>query len=193
MQRPVKLTQSIRYSLLAVLVCGAFSAAFGQITSSPPATVALTATLGESLTLSATPSTVTFALAQGATATGSSAVAIHTTWLLLPTRANLIIDGYFASATAALTDGDATPDLIPTSAVLGQVPTGTPTTFTAFTQTAALGPAGAGLTLVTLPLTVLNRAGTRTDNLTLEINLAALPQLPAGTYTGTLTLQAEAL
>jgi hypothetical protein len=177
---------------LAALVCSASSVAYGQLTSNT-ATVTLTATLLESLTISATPAAVTFALAQGGTATGSSAVAIHTTWLLLPTRANLILDGYFASAAAALTDGDATPDVIPTSAVLGQVPTGTPTTFTAFTQTAALGPAGAGLTLFTLPLTLLNRAGTRTDNLSLEINLAAIPQLPAGTYTGTLTLQAEAL
>jgi hypothetical protein len=103
------------------------------------------------------------------------------------------LDGYFASASAALTDGNATPDNIPTSEVYGQVPTGTPTSYTAFTQTAALGPSGAGLTLFTQALTSSNRSGTRTDNLSLQINLAAQPQLPAGTYTGTLTLQAEAL
>lgn len=166
--------------------------AFGQVNSNSVA-ISLTATLGEVLSISATPSSVSFTLVQGATATGSSPVAIQTTWLLLPTRANLILDGYFSSATAALTDGATTPDNIPTSSVLGEVPTGTPTTFTAFTQSTALGPTGAGLTLFTLPLTALNRAGTRTDNLSLEINLSALPQLPAGTYTGTLTLQAQAL
>jgi hypothetical protein len=192
MFRPFKFRNPSRFALLAALGISLSSVGFGQITSST-ATVGLTATLGESLTISASPSTVTFALAQGATAAGSGAVTIHTTWLLLPTRANLYLDGYFASATAALTDGNATPDLIPTSAVLGEVPTGSPTTFTAFTQTTALGPTGAGLLLFTQALTALNRAGTRTDALSLEINLAALPQLPAGTYTGTLTLQAQAL
>jgi len=177
---------------VAAFACAASPIAFGQLNSNT-ATVALTATLGESLTISATPNAVSFALVQGGAAAGSAPVAITTTWLLLPTRANLVLDGYFASAAAALTDGATTPDNIPTSAVLGKVTTGTPTTFTAFTGTAALGPAGAGLTLFTLPLTITNRAGTRTDNLNLEINLAALPQLPAGSYTGTLTLQAQAL
>jgi len=35
--------------------------------------------------------------------------------------------------------------------------------------------------------------GSRTDTLNMEINLTALPQLPAGTYTGTLYLQAQML
>jgi len=181
-----------RPAVLAAMAVWGCVAALGQITSST-ATVTLTATLGESLSISASPGSVSFTLVQGGTATGSSAVAIHTTWLLLPTRANLYLDGYFAAAASALTDGDATPDLIPTSAVLGQVPTGSPTSYTAFTQNTALGPNGAGLLLFTQALTALNRAGTRTDNLSLEINLSALPQLPAGTYTGTLTLQAQAL
>ena len=181
-----------RASYLIALSILALPVAQAQLNSNA-ATVTLNATLGEALTVSASPSTVNFTLVQGGVAVGSTAVAIQTTWLLLPTRANLVLDGYFSSATAALTDGATTPDNIPTSAVLGQMTTGTPTTFTAFTQTAALGPAGAGLTLFTVPLTLLNRAGTRTDNLNLEINLSGLPQLPAGSYTGTLTLQAQAL
>jgi hypothetical protein len=182
----------VRVGLLAGVALAASSAGVAQLTSST-VSVTLNASLGESLTISASPTTVNFTLAKGATATGSSAVAIVTTWLLLPTRANVILDGYFASASAALTDGNATPNNIPTSEVLGQVPTGTPTSYTAFTSTAALGPSGAGLTLFTQALTSANRSGTRTDNLSLEINLAAQPQLPAGSYTGTLTLQAEAL
>jgi len=177
----------------AALIFCLFSAeAIGQLNSNT-STVTLNATLAETLTISATPSTVNFTLVGSGVATGSSAVAITTTWLLLPTRANLVLDGYFSSAASALADGQATPDKIPTSAVLGKVTTGSPTTFTAFTQTAALGPAGAGLTLFTQALTLLNVAGTRTDNLNLEIDLSALPQLPAGSYTGTLTLQAQAL
>jgi hypothetical protein len=166
--------------------------ALAQLNSNTQA-ISLTATLGESLTIAATPTSVSFTLVKGGTATGSAAVAITTTWILGPSRANLTLVGYFASTTAALTDGLSTPDLIPTSEVLGQVTTGSPTTFTAFTQSPGLGTAGAGLTLFTVALTSSNRTGTRTDNLNLEINLASQPQLPAGSYTGTLTLQAQAL
>jgi len=176
------------------IVLGSLAAASAtaQVTSNTQS-VSLTATLSEAVTISATPTAVTFSLVKGGTATGSAAVAITTTWVVLPTRANLILDGYFSSTTAALTDGASTPDNIPTSEVLGQVTTGTPTSYTAFTQSAGLGTAGAGLTLFTVALTSANRSGTRTDNLNLEINLASQTQLPAGTYTGTLTLQAEAL
>ena len=177
--------------LIAFCLLGS-RAALAQITSSATG-IALSASLSESLTLSATPSSVTFTLVKGGTANGSSAVAITTTWVLLPSRANLVLYSYFASSTAALTDGNATPNNIPTSAVLGTMTSGTPTTATAYTQSNAVGPSNAGLLLFTVPLTSSNREGTRTDNLTLQISLASLPQLPAGTYTGTLTLQAQAL
>jgi hypothetical protein len=177
---------------LMAFICSVSSGAFGQLNSST-ASVALSATLGESLTVSATPATVNFTLVAGGTATGSAPVAIVTTWLLKQSRANVVLDGYFASAAAALTDGLSPANNIPTSEVFGQVTTGTPTTYTAFTQSGALGPAGAGLTLFTQALTATNRSATRTDNLNLQINLTSQPQLPAGSYTGTLTLQAQAL
>jgi hypothetical protein len=169
--------------------------AFGAALNSNTASVTLTATMAESLTVSATPSGVTFNLVQNGTATANAPIAITTSWVLLTTRANIQLDGYFASATSALTDGLSTPDLIPTSAVLGQMTTGIPTTYTAFTSTLTdgLGSAGAGLELFTVALSAANREVTRTDNLNLEINTTSLAQLPAGTYTGTLTLQAQAL
>jgi hypothetical protein len=180
--------------LLSLLMAATLSAAKANAQlNSTAQSVTLNATLGETLTISATPANVSFALVNGGVAVGSAPVAITTTWLLAPTRANLVLDGFFSSSSAALTDGASTPDNIPTSAVLGKVSTGTPTAYTAFTQTTALGPAGAGLTLYTLPLTSANRSSTRTDNLNLEINLSGLPQLPAGSYTGILTLQAQAL
>lgn len=176
--------------LLALLFLS--PAAFGQLNSNTAA-VSLNATLTESLTISATPSTVNFVLVPGGAATGDAPVAITTTWVLAQGRANVTLDAYFASPTSALSGGGAPVVNIPTSEVLGQVTTGTPTSFTAFTQTAALGPAGAGLALFTQPLTVANRASNRTDNLNLKIDLTSQPQLPSGTYTGTLTLQAQAL
>ena len=165
---------------------------FSQALNSNTASVSLTATLGETLTISATPNAVNFALISGGVAAGSAPVAITTTWILGSGRANVVLDAYFASANALTFAGPPVAN-IPTSAVLGQVTTGAPTTFTAFTQTAALGTAGAGLTLFTQSLSSTNRASTRTDNLNLEIDLSSVPQLPSATYTGTLTLQAQAL
>jgi hypothetical protein len=157
------------------------------------ASVQLNATLKESLTVSATPANVSFNLIAGGTAQGNVPVGITTTWVLNGSRSSVTLSGYFSSSTAALTDGAATPTNIPSSDVLGQVTTGLPTAFTAFTQSAPVGTAGAGLELFKQSISAANRSTTRTDNLNLQINLTGLPQLPAGTYTGTLNLQAQAL
>jgi hypothetical protein len=174
---------------LVTLVC---APAFGQLNSNT-ATVSLTATLGESLAVSASPASASFSLVAGAAATSAAPVTMTTTWLMNRNRASVTLFGYFTSATAALTDGGTPAVNIPTSEVFGQVTTGTPTTYTAFTGTGALGNAGATLTLLTQAISNTNRSGTRNDNLNLKIDLTAQPQLPAGTYTGTLNLQAQAL
>ena len=173
-------------------------AAHGQLNSNTAA-VTLQATLGESLTVSAAPtsgSQVNFALVAGGTATGSAPVAMTTSWVMKGSRSSVTLTGYFASAAQAMS-GTASPTVyIPTSEILGQVTTGAPATFTAFTQTpgtGALGTAGASLVLFTQAISGTNRASSRNDNLNLEINLTAQPQLPADTYTGTLNLQAQAL
>ncbi|HTB96503.1 MAG TPA: hypothetical protein VK716_05810 [Terracidiphilus sp.] len=180
-------------SVATVLFLVATSATFAQALNSNTATVALNATLSESLTVAATPANVTFALVNGGTATGNAPVVMTTKWVLSGARTSVTLVGYFSSATAALTDGATTPTNIPTSEVFGQVTSGTPTSYTAFTQTAPLGTAGAGLSLFTQAISASNRASNRSDNLNLQINLTAQPQLPAGTYTGTLNLQAQAL
>jgi hypothetical protein len=146
-----------------------------------------------SISVAATPSLVSFQLNPGGTATGSSAVSITTTYGLSVCLATCTVKlyAYFASATAALSGG--TPiAYIPSSEVLGQVPTGTPTTFTAFTQSGALGGAGASLLLYTQAFLLASLpGGSRTDALSLEINLAGQPQLPAATYTGVLYIEAQ--
>ena len=165
----------------------------GQLNSNT-STITLNATLAESISVSATPTTVSFNLVAGGVATGSVPVAITTTWVLASSRANVVLNGYFASATAALS-GSASPVVnIPSSEVFGLMSTGSPTTFTAFTANTALGPTGAGLLLFTQALSISNRNANRTDNLSLQINLTAQPQLPAASnYTGSLFLQAQAL
>jgi hypothetical protein len=144
------------------------------------------------LTVTAAPAAVSFNLVSGGVATGSSPIAITTACLLslgAPTQFTLY--GYFASASAALSGGAPVTN-IPSSAVKGMVPTGAPTTFMPFTQSGAFGPAGGSLLLWTTT-TNLCLLSSRTDMLSLEIDLTSLPQLPAATYSGTLVLQAQAM
>lgn len=184
-----------KLSLTAAAVLGfavvPFNTFAAPLNSNTP-TVALSASMNESLSLSVTVNTVNFTLVDGQTVAGSAAVPITTNWVLLPSRTSVKLYSFFASSTAALTDGYTTPDNIPSSDVLGQVTTGLPTTFTAFSQTAPFGASGAGLQLYTQAISSSssNFVGTRTDNLSLEI--ATPTTLPAGTYTGTLTLEAQA-
>src|SRR5271169_3407697 len=82
----------------------AIPAAVCQLNSNT-ASVALNATLGESLTVAATPAAVNIPLVSGGTAAGSSPVAITTTWVLSASRSAVTLVGFFSSATAALTNG----------------------------------------------------------------------------------------
>lgn len=154
------------------------------------ANVTLTATMLESLTVVPVPSAMAFSLVAGGVAGGSTSIAMTTVWVLAPTRTSVKLFGSFSSSTAALTDGAG--DNIPSSAVLGQVPTGSATSFTAFTQTVPFGAAGAGLLLFNQAITIANDVSARTDTLSLEIDLTSTT-VPAGVYTGTLHLEAQAL
>ncbi len=178
--------------LTAMLLVLGSRAMHAQV-SSNSASVTLNASLAEILTIAATPASVNFTLVQGSIATASAPVQIVTNWLLGPGRATVKLYAWFATPSAALTDGATTPDNIPSSEVFGQVTTGTPTSYTAFTQSNTIGTASGGLLLYTQALSSTNRAATRTDNLNLQINLASQAQLPAGSYTGVLNIQAQAL
>jgi hypothetical protein len=158
--------------------------------NSSASTVILTGTLIEALTVVALPPAVAFNLSAGGVSTGTPSVVVATTWVLGPSRTSVKVFGYFSTSTAALTDGAG--DNIPSADVLGQVTTGSPATMTAFTQTGPFGAAGASLLLVSQGITSANTTGTRSDTLNLEIQLSSTP-LPAGVYTGTLRIQAQAL
>jgi hypothetical protein len=154
------------------------------------ANVALSATKGESLTVTVTAgSTVSFDLST-TVANGSVPVTIQTTWVISPARLSVSLYGYFDTATAALTDGLG--NNIPSANVKGRMTTGAPTTFTTVTQSPVLGTAGASVILFTEVILGTNKNKTRSDNLDLQIDQTGLT-LPAGTYTGTLRLQAQAL
>lgn len=159
--------------------------------NSNTASVVITATLLETLTLTATPSAIALDLAPGGDSASSVPVVITTIWALGSNRTQVNIYGSFASSTVALTDG--LTHNIPAANVMGMVSTGVPTTEAPFTQTSPFGAAGAGLKLVTQGIGISNLTSTRSDSLVLAIDLAGGPNLPSGVYVGTLTIQAQAL
>ena len=64
----------------------------------------MNAVLGESLTVTASPGTVNFALATNGPAIGSAPIAITTAWALGSGRTSVNLVAYFTTA-SALTDG----------------------------------------------------------------------------------------
>jgi hypothetical protein len=163
--------------------------ASAQALNSGAQTIALNATLAESLTLTLSGNAVNFTLAAGSpTNAGSTNITATTTWVLKPGRTAVGVYAYFANAAAALTDGT---NNIPSSAFFIADNAGAST---ALTSTVAFGAANAGLQLANVAITGANKSANRTDNMAFNINLSGgtLPQLPASTYTGTLNIQAQA-
>ena len=150
-----------------------------QILSNSP-TVTLNATQLATLTVTlSTPSVSVPSINVGAT--NFPAVNVTTDWNL-GVAGTLQLVGWFATPTAALTDGT---NNIPSSSVRGQVNGGAYTPFTG-AAVGGVGVAGGSLSLFSAAVGV--GIGTRTDALNLQLNLAAAP--PAGAYTGTLNLRA---
>src|ERR1700677_594007 len=103
-----------------ILGLGSFLLSVPAAYAAPPAlnsntpTVGLTAILGESLTVAATPSSgVSFTLVSGGTATGSAPVAMTTTWVMSGARGSVTLTGYFTTAASALIGQATSPASIP--------------------------------------------------------------------------------
>jgi hypothetical protein len=179
--------------LVAAVVLAAFMpGAASALVLSNIANVNLNAVLAEVLTVSVTSgSNVNFTLVNGSPSDGDVPAVISTSWNLNPGLTGAVtLYGYFDTPAQALTDGGGND--IATSLVLGRMATGTPTSYTAFTETNPVGPAGGSLALFTEAITGLNQISTRSDNLDLRIDLTG-QTLPAATYAGTLRIQARAL
>ncbi len=176
----------ILFAFSILLLYSAMPSCANAQLNSNTSSVTLSAPLLETLTVAAAPTTVTFVLVGNGTSTGSTAVSITTTWILAVTRSNVKLYGYFGSASAALTDGAS--HNIPTSSVLGSVNSGA---FTAFTGNSPFG-TGTSLQIFSQAVSGATLNSNRTDSLALEIDTVGL-NLPSATYTGTLTLQAQAI
>ena len=172
--------------MLALFVATMASA---QALNSGAQPIALNATLGESLTLTLSAATVNFTLAAGSAANaGSTNITATTAWVLKPTRTAVGVWAYFTTLNA-LTDGSG--DNIPSSAFFIADNAGASQ---ALTNANPFNAVNAGLQLANVAITAANRTANRTDVMAFNINLTGgtLPQLPAGTYTGTLNIQAQA-
>jgi hypothetical protein len=161
----------------------------GQNPSNAP-NVTLAAVKAETLTLTINSgAAVDFDLDAGTVAAGDVAVNVTLDWSVQGNRTDLELWGAFSSAADALTDGFG--NSIPSSAVEGALNGGGFSPFTATSTGSFLGAAGAALMLYTVDPSGGNHTGTRTDDVTLQIDQTGLT-LPAGTFSGTLTLQATA-
>ena len=156
------------------------------------AIIALTAiapvTHAQTLTIFLSSHNVNFALVHGsATNLGSNPVSVTTSWVLGNRNRTLTVYSYFANAATALTGAGGN---IPSSAVSISV---NGTAFRAMTFTEVFGGANAGRHVVlNIPIT---GTGNRTDSIlfNLDLSTGTLPQLPPGTYTGTVSIQAQAI
>ena len=170
-------------SILIPLLVG--TPAHAQLNSNI-AGVNLAANLTTSLTVTASPGLINFALIPSGIANGSATITVNTSWTLSPSVGAVTTYAYFTSAAAALTDGAG--DNIPSSSVSGSVNGGA---FGAFTGASPFA-AGSSVTLSSIRILGNNKSGNHSDTLNMRISTVGL-NLPAANYTGVLTIQAQAL
>jgi len=183
----MKTATLVRIAVVTLAMTFTVSLASAQLNSAAQP-IALNANLAESLSVGLSASAVNFALVAGSGANaGSTNITATTTWVLKPGRTAVGIYAYFASSTAALTDGAG--NNIPSADFFISDNGGAST---ALTNTVAFGGGNAGLQLANVAITGANKSSKNVDVMAFNINLTTLPQLPAATYTGTLNIQAQA-
>ena len=174
---------------LAVAVSLIASPAAAQVKNSGASAITLQAVLTDSISVTLSANAVNFTMTPGsANNAGSTAITATTRWLLKPSVNSVKVYAFFASSAAALTNGAG--NNIPSADFQISNNAGP---LTALTNTVAFGGANAGLQLSSTRILGNNRTGSHTDTMNFNINLAPLPNLPPGTYTGTLTIQAQAI
>lgn len=175
--------------MLVLAVAALAGCSEAQVLNSGASTITLNAVLNDSLTLSLSGNAVNFTLTPGSAANpGSVGITATTSWALKPSVGSVKVYAFFASSASALADGAG--DNIPSADFQISANAGP---MTALTTTVPFGGANAGLLISTTKILGNNRSGSHVDLMNFNINLSTLPNLPAATYTGTLTIQAQAL
>src|ERR1700757_2229795 len=127
--------------------------ASAQAINSGAQTIALNATLAESLTLSLSANSVNFTLSAGSAANaGSTNITATTAWVLKPGRTAVGVYAYFVNAASALTDGAG--NNIPSSAFFISDNGGASTPLT---STVVFGGANAGYQMANVAITRANK------------------------------------
>ncbi|MCZ6514872.1 MAG: hypothetical protein O6850_03295 [Acidobacteria bacterium] len=176
-----KLLSLLMFGLMFGFLGGEARAQF----NSPVADVAMNAVLNQSLTVTLDAAAVNFTMTNGSSLNaGDATISVTTAWTLIPSVGSVDIYAYFDDSTAALTNGT---DDIPAANVEGSVDGGA---LTAFMATSPFG--GVGVTVGSITITGVNKNSSQVNTLDLNINLTGLT-LSAGTYTGTMHIQAQAL
>jgi hypothetical protein len=175
-------------SLMIIAVALATTPAAAQLNSNT-GTVTINANLPEALTVSVTNTTITIPLTENTAANTQTSPAagstITTAWVLQPGRTAVKVFVYSTTANP-LTNGT---DTIPATSIKISN-NGIGGTYTAL---AAGTPFGTGLQIGgSTSVTGTNRSSSRNDTVFFEIDSTFNPQLSAGTYTGTLNVQAQA-
>lgn len=183
------LRQFFAVAMAMLLVLCAVPAQAQAIVSSTSA-VNLSYVVGESVSVSNVPGSLTFS---GSPLPQTGNLTVTTSWTLLGTRTHVDTNLYFASPTAAMTDGAG--HNISAANVLANVNGGA---FSDCGRNPATDTAGVAVTGATcnngvgVLITSANLTGTRNDIFILELSAAGLSGLPAGTYTGQLNVVAGA-
>lgn len=175
--------------LLVAVALGTFASGASAQVRSNVAGVNLTAILGSSISVAASPGLVNFNLVTNGVATGNPTVVVNTAWVFGTGQPPTVTTyAYFSNSISALTDGGG--HNIPSSSVSGSVNGGAFQTFTG----ACPFSANTCVQIFTKKITgnPNQRRGSNNTNLQLQISTVGLT-LPAGTYTGVLHIQAQAL
>jgi hypothetical protein len=177
------------FGCCAIIIMALAPTSGAQVINSAASTITLNAVLSQSVTLTLSANAVNFNLTAGSAANpGSTAITATTAWTLKPSVGSVNVYAFFSNSASALTDGGG--NNIPSADF--QI-SNNGAAFTALTNTVPFGGANAGLRLSSTTILGNNKTGTHNDVMNFNINLAPLPNLPAGTYTGTLTIQAQAI
>jgi hypothetical protein len=178
----------LQFAMCTALLLMVTGSAGAQVVSSGAQAITLNANLSDSISLTLSSNSVSFVLTAGsATNSGSTGVTATTNWVSRPGR-DVHVYAYFASATSALTDGVG--DNIPSSAFSISNNGGA---YAPLNTTVPFGGGNAGREIFTVKITGLNKVGTHADSMLFNIDLSAIPQLPAGIYAGTLNIQAQVI
>jgi hypothetical protein len=155
-------------------------------TTSNAAAVAMTFAVASSLTVTATPGSIVFTLANPRNATASAPISVVTSWNLAVGGGNVFTVAYFGSITAALTDGTLN---IPSSDVFASINGGAAAACTLANVNVAAGNPGAICPQIFGGIGVTAQ-GSHSDSILLS--LISTANFPVTSYAGTITISAQA-